>query len=69
MTSGYVCACREGFSGEWDGAGPGGHVEPGHRPAVENPGGSWTRWCGFPGPRLRAGLFLHARQNLAIAPG
>lgn len=19
MTSGYVCACREGFSGEWDG--------------------------------------------------
>ena len=50
-------------------AGPGGRMEPGHTPAVENPRGSWASWCGFPGPRLSAGLFLHARQNLAIAPG
>lgn len=49
-------------------AGPGRSAEPKHRSAVETAGGSWTRWCGLQGPRLRAGLFLHTSQNLAPAP-
>ena len=58
-----------GTGGSWSQSRPSGSAEPGRGPAVETPGGSWTHWCGPQGPRLRAGLFLHTRQNSATAPG
>lgn len=83
MTSGYVCACQEGFSGECGGA-PGaerapqdGSAEPGHRSSHRDPwrlppwvgGGSRADLLGLtPGPRLSAAPFLHTRWDLATAP-
>lgn len=80
MTSGYVCACREGFSGEWAGRSC-CRARAGTCPRARGPparGSACCRWCRLAGSALgpwrSAGPFLPGdegapRWDPAAAPG